>query len=67
MVYWGLNEADWPHRSWGTGHLNDTTGDCEGPMDSIYENLYHRVCISFLFRFHISLCFILKNFLKSIP
>lgn len=44
MVYWGLNEADWPHRSWGTGHLNDTTGDCAGPMDSIYENLYHRVC-----------------------
>ena len=45
MIYWGLNEADWPHRSWGTGHLNDTTGDCAGPLDSIYLNVYHRVCI----------------------
>ena len=44
MIYWGLNEADWPHRSWGTGHLNDTTGDCAGPLDSIYLNLYNRVC-----------------------
>lgn len=42
MIYWGLNEADWPHRSWGTGHLNDTTGDCAGPLDSIYLNVYHR-------------------------
>merc|ERR1712137_139787 len=42
VVPWGLDEADWPHRSWGTGHLNDTTGDCEGPLDSIYLNMLHR-------------------------
>eukprot|EP01094_Clydonella_sp_ATCC50884_P007385 TRINITY_DN1655_c0_g1_i1.p1 TRINITY_DN1655_c0_g1~~TRINITY_DN1655_c0_g1_i1.p1 ORF type:complete len:545 (-),score=164.11 TRINITY_DN1655_c0_g1_i1:102-1736(-) len=36
------NEADWPHRSWGTGHLNDTTGDCEGPLQSIYLQMLER-------------------------
>jgi acyloxyacyl hydrolase len=43
FLFWGLNEFDWPHRSWGTGHLNDTTGDCSGPVDSVYLNLYRRV------------------------
>jgi len=42
LLFWGFNEFDWPHRRWGTGHLNDTTGDCAGPLDSIYLNLYHR-------------------------
>jgi len=37
------NEADWPHRSWGTGHLNDTTGDCPGPLQSIYLQLLENV------------------------
>merc|ERR1712137_1128076 len=42
FLYWALNEFDWPHRSWGTGHLNDTTGDCDGPLDSIYLNMLRR-------------------------
>jgi len=30
------------HRSWATGHLNDTTGDCPGPLDSIYLRMTQR-------------------------
>eukprot|EP00276_Gloeochaete_wittrockiana_P015046 CAMPEP_0184336098 /NCGR_PEP_ID=MMETSP1089-20130417/4522_1 /TAXON_ID=38269 ORGANISM="Gloeochaete wittrockiana, Strain SAG46.84" /NCGR_SAMPLE_ID=MMETSP1089 /ASSEMBLY_ACC=CAM_ASM_000445 /LENGTH=547 /DNA_ID=CAMNT_0026661037 /DNA_START=11 /DNA_END=1654 /DNA_ORIENTATION=- len=42
VLFWGENEFDWPHRSWGTGHLNDTTGDCTGPLQSIYLQMRQR-------------------------
>eukprot|EP00761_Pharyngomonas_kirbyi_P011468 gb/GECH01011493.1/.p1 GENE.gb/GECH01011493.1/~~gb/GECH01011493.1/.p1 ORF type:complete len:611 (+),score=135.96 gb/GECH01011493.1/:1-1833(+) len=36
------NEMDWPHLSWSTGHMNDTTGLTPGPVDSIYLRLLKR-------------------------
>jgi len=42
MPMWAADEGDWPHRSWGTGHLNDTTGDCQGPLQSIYLQMLQR-------------------------
>lgn len=36
------DELDWPHRSWGTGFANDTTGDCQGPLESIYLQMRQR-------------------------
>lgn len=36
------NELDWPHLSWATGFMNDTTGDNKGKVDSIYHRLRQR-------------------------
>eukprot|EP01064_Diplonema_japonicum_P035619 TRINITY_DN7787_c0_g1_i1.p1 TRINITY_DN7787_c0_g1~~TRINITY_DN7787_c0_g1_i1.p1 ORF type:complete len:547 (+),score=100.52 TRINITY_DN7787_c0_g1_i1:53-1642(+) len=35
------NELDWPHFSWGTGHLNATwNGTITGPVDSLYLRMF---------------------------
>jgi len=41
-LFWLANELDWPHRSWGTGFKNDSTGDDSGPLESIYLQLRSR-------------------------
>jgi len=42
MLFWLANELDWPHRSWGSGFKNDSTGDDSGPLESIYLQLRSR-------------------------
>lgn len=36
------NEGDWPHRSFYTGYMNDTTGLSPGIVDSIYLRMLQR-------------------------
>src|SRR4051794_22777575 len=35
-------EVDWPHLSWATGYLNDTTTLTPGPSESIYKKMKRR-------------------------
>lgn len=41
-----MNEVDWPELSLYTGYMNDSTGYCTGPVDSVYLHLRndHNLC-----------------------